>query len=197
MENAELLINVPLTSQFSLLACMILMYSLTFHTWMFNILPFKSVRKILKTTDPLIKTFLNLWECHARKYTWILIISLFYLREWYFFFCSSWAISCYYMNCNHHVILGKSLNLSLPQLPYWRRIFQLESLGFRVRWDFKKILFLPFTKSRNWIYYLTSLHFQFFTCLMGIKRVVLLHRIFCWFLFLGADENINVKNAAH
>lgn len=103
---------------------MILIYSLIFPTWMFNILPFKSVCKILKTRDPMIKIFLNLWQCHAKKYTWI-FISLFYLREWNLFFCNSWAIECYYMSCNYQVILGKSLNLSWPQLPYWRRFFQL------------------------------------------------------------------------
>lgn len=64
--------------QFKLLACMILIYFLTFPTWMFNILSFKSVCEILKTRDPMVKTFLNFWQGHARKYIWILNVLLFY-----------------------------------------------------------------------------------------------------------------------
>ena len=39
----------------------------------------------------------------------------------------------YDINSNYQDTLGKSLNLSWPQFPYWRRTFQLETPGFRVR----------------------------------------------------------------
>lgn len=85
-------------------------YSPVFHTWMFNILPFKSVCKVFKARDSMWRKFF-ISDSVIPDGIYEYLLHCFSLREWNLLFYNSWCIEHYYMSCNYKVNLGKSLNL--------------------------------------------------------------------------------------